>query len=143
MDVLRTSLDGVFVITPKRFNDNRGFFTETYNKQRLIEAGLNLEFVQDNVSFSEAQGTVRGLHFQRPPFGQAKLVSVLKGAVLDVAVDLRRTSSTFIQHIAVPLSVNEGNQLFIPEGFAHGFITLTPRTLLLYKVSNYYSPDHD
>ncbi len=143
MEVAQTSIAGVLELTPERFEDERGFFAEIYNKKRMAEAGIVAKFVQDNLSFSAHQGTLRGLHFQKPPFAQEKLVTVIHGAVLDVAVDLRRNSPTFGQHVAVRLDARRGNQLFIPIGFAHGFLTLEPNTLFSYKVSNYYSPAHD
>ena len=128
---------------PKRFGDHRGFFQETYNRQRLIEAGIDAEFVQDNHSLSTAVGTLRGLHFQTPPFAQTKLVWVVRGRILDVVVDLRRSSLTYGRHAAVELSAENGRQLFIPAGFAHGFCTLEPNTEIQYKVSAYYSAPHD
>jgi dTDP-4-dehydrorhamnose 3,5-epimerase len=143
MDIIDTNLQGVKVITPKRFGDARGFFAEVYNRRHLAEHGIDLDFVQDNVSLSRSPGTLRGLHFQTPPFAQAKLVSVLHGAVLDVAVDLRRGSPTLGRHVAARLSAAAGNMLFVPVGFAHGFLTLEPDTLFTYKVSNYYAPEHD
>ena len=131
------------LVTPDRFGDNRGFFSETYNKAALKDAGLDIEFVQDNQSLSRPKSTVRGLHFQVPPFAQAKLVRVTRGAVLDVAVDIRKGSPTYGNHIAVELSAEAWNQLYIPVGFAHGFCTLEPDTELLYKVSAPYSRDDD
>jgi dTDP-4-dehydrorhamnose 3,5-epimerase len=143
MRVIATSIAGVFMLKPKRFEDARGFFTESYNKRQLAELGIAVEFVQDNLSYSKGRGTLRGLHFQTRPLAQDKLVSVIQGAALDVAVDLRRGSATFGQYVAARLDAAEGNQLFIPVGFAHGFLTLEPDTLFSYKVSNYYSPEHD
>jgi dTDP-4-dehydrorhamnose 3,5-epimerase len=143
VDVLATPLPGVLILKPKRFPDMRGFFSESYNKRRLEEAGLEIDFVQDNIAYNRSRLTLRGLHFQKRPFAQAKLVSVLKGAALDVIVDLRCNSPGFGQHFAIELSAAEGNQLFVPVGFAHGFITLEPDTLFTYKVSHYYSPEHD
>ena len=143
MKVTETSIAGVLVLTPKRFEDDRGFFTESYNKKSLSEAGITVEFVQDNLSFSKHPGTLRGLHFQTFPFAQDKLVTVVRGAVLDVAVDLRRNSSTFGRYVAVRLDAQIGNQLFVPVGLAHGYLTLEPDTLFSYKVSNYYSPAHE
>ena len=131
------------LVTPDRFGDSRGFFSETYNKAALKAQGLDVEFVQDNQSLSRPTGTVRGLHFQVPPFAQAKLVRVTRGAVLDVAVDIRKGSPTYGNHIAVELSAEAWNQLYIPVGFAHGFCTLEPDTELLYKVSAPYSRDDD
>ncbi|MBB3018721.1 dTDP-4-dehydrorhamnose 3,5-epimerase [Microvirga lupini] len=138
-----TAISEVKVVTPKRFGDNRGFFVETYHKQRFVEAGIDMEFVQDNHSLSALAGTVRGLHFQSDPFAQAKLIRVVRGRVLDVAVDLRRSSPTFGRHVAVELSAENGRQLLVPVGFAHGFCTLEPDTEIVYKVSAYFSAAHD
>ena len=143
MDILVTPLSGVLVLTPKRFHDRRGFFCEAYSKRRLARAGIDVDFVQDNVSMSRPRGTLRGLHFQREPFAQVKLVSVVTGVARDVVVDIRHSSPTFGQHFSVLLSAEEGNQIFIPTGFAHGFLTLEPDTVVNYKVSNYYSPEHN
>lgn len=137
-----TELDpsGVMLIAQRRFHDARGFFTELYNVKELKEAGISEVFVQDNFSLSTAVGTIRGLHFQAPPYSQAKLIRVSRGRVLDVAVDIRRGSSTYGQHIAVELSAENGHQIYIPHGFAHGFCTLEPNTEIVYKVSSYYAP---
>ena len=143
MDVIETALAGVVILKPKRFRDTRGFFSESYNSRRLAEHGIDIAFVQDNLSLSVPAGTLRGLHYQTPPAAQDKLVSVLTGSVLDVAVDLRRSSSTFGQHVSVRLTASEGEQLLVPVGFAHGFVTLEPDTLFTYKVSAYYAPDCD
>jgi dTDP-4-dehydrorhamnose 3,5-epimerase len=143
VDVVTMPLPGLLLLKPRRTEDGRGFFCETYHKRRLAEAGIDACFVQDNLSLSKWEGTLRGLHFQNEPFAQAKLVGVLKGEARDVAVDLRRSSKTFGRHFSIVLSEAEGNQLFIPVGFAHGFVTLKPDTLFAYKVSNYYSPEHD
>ena len=137
------SLACVLEITPDRFGDERGYFIETYNRSALREHGIELDFMQDNQSLSRDVGTVRGLHFQTPPFAQAKLVRVLKGAILDVAVDIRSGSPTFGQHVSCELSADKGNQLLVPEGFAHGFCTLQPDTEVFYKVSAGYAPTHD
>lgn len=134
---------GLRLVEPKKFGDHRGFFSETYNRRRLAEAGFAAEFVQDNHSFSGAEGVVRGLHFQSPPFAQGKLVRVIRGAILDVAVDIRRGSPTFGDHAAVELSAVNWRQLLVPAGFAHGFVTLEPDTEVLYKVTAYYAPEHD
>jgi dTDP-4-dehydrorhamnose 3,5-epimerase len=143
MEITKTALEGVVILTPKKFGDKRGFFSETYNKKTLAEAGLDLDFVQDNHSLSAETGVVRGLHFQSPPFAQDKLVRVVKGRILDVAVDLRKSSPTFKQHVAVELSDQNWQQLLVPIGFAHGFVTLEPNTEVIYKVTNYYSPAND
>ncbi|HEV7372327.1 dTDP-4-dehydrorhamnose 3,5-epimerase [Arenibaculum sp.] len=143
MDVLETEIPEVKVLVPKRFGDSRGWFSETWNRRTLAQAGVDLEFVQDNHSLSVPAGTVRGLHFQTPPFAQDKLVRVLRGAILDVAVDLRRASPTFGRHVSVRLDASEGLQLLVPAGFAHGFVTIEPDTEVFYKVTNYYSPEHD
>jgi dTDP-4-dehydrorhamnose 3,5-epimerase len=143
MDVVTTPLPGLLVLKPYRIEDPRGFLCETYHRRRLAEAGIDADFVQDNLSLSRPMGTLRGLHFQRPPMAQAKLVSVLKGAARDVVVDLRRSSPTFGRHFAVELSEEAGLQLFVPIGLAHGFVTTKPDTLFAYKASSYYSPSHD
>lgn len=137
------ALSGVVEIVPKKFGDDRGFFSETYNTGSFREAGIDVEFVQDNHSYSAAKGVLRGLHYQLPPFAQDKLVRVTRGRVLDVAVDIRRNSPTFRQWVAVELSAEKWNQLFVPKGFAHGFVTLEDHTEFLYKVSALYSPAHD
>jgi dTDP-4-dehydrorhamnose 3,5-epimerase len=143
MDVTTTALPGVLILKPKRFHDPRGFFCEIYNRSRLAGTDIRADFVQDNLSVSKSPGTLRGLHFQREPFAQAKLVSIMQGKILDVVVDLRRGSPTFGRHISILLSADEGNQVFVPVGFAHGFLTLEPDTMLCYKVSAFYSPEHD
>ena len=139
----KTALDGVVIVTPKRLGDERGFFVETYNKSALGAQGVALEFVQDNHSLSREVGTLRGLHFQSAPFAQDKLVRCSRGRILDVAVDLRRSSPTYRQHVAVELSAENGRQLLVPVGFAHGFCTLETDTEVQYKVTNYYSPAND
>ena len=143
IDVEPTTLSDVKIIKPKRFGDSRGFVSEVYNQRALAEAGIELLFVQDNHSCSVSKGTVRGLHFQTVPVAQAKLVRVTRGRVLDVAVDLRRSSPTFGRHIAVELSAVNWLQLLVPVGFAHGFCTLEADTEVLYKVTAYYEPAHD
>ena len=143
MQVEDTAIAGVKIITPKKFGDHRGFFSEVYSRKAWREAGLDYEFVQDNHSYSAEVGVIRGLHFQTEPFGQDKLVRVARGRVLDVAVDLRRGSPTFGRHAAVELSAANGRQLLVPIGFAHGFCTLEPDCEVLYKVTNVYSPAHD
>lgn len=141
MQIQETALDGVKLITPKRFGDNRGFFAETWNASAFSNAGIHLNFVQDNHSLSEKTGTVRGLHFQAPPHAQAKLVRCGKGALFDVAVDIRKDSPTYGQWVGSELSFENGRQLLIPAGFAHGFMTLQPMTEIVYKCSDVYAPE--
>lgn len=136
-------LAGLMLVIPPRFGDARGVFSETYNERVFAEHGIRTRFVQDNYSLSREAGTVRGLHFQTPPHAQAKLVRVLRGRIRDVAVDLRRGSPTYGQHVLVELSADNGRQLFVPEGFAHGFVTCEADTEVAYKVSDFYAPDHD
>jgi dTDP-4-dehydrorhamnose 3,5-epimerase len=143
MQVVSTELAEVKEIRPVRHHDPRGFFSEIFRESLLREHGIGVAFVQENHSLSLDRGVVRGLHFQIPPAGQAKLVRVAVGSILDVAVDIRRGSPTYGRHVAVVLSAEQGNQLFVPEGFAHGFCTLEPNTEIVYKVSSYYSPAHD
>jgi len=143
MDIKPLAIPDVLLVIPPRFGDGRGFFSETYNRRRFAAAGIDLEFVQDNHSLSSQVGTVRGLHFQIAPHPQAKLVRVVRGAVLDVAVDLRRGSPPHGRPVAARLSADGGEQLFIPAGFAHGFCTLEPNAEIIYKVSDYYDPDSD
>ena len=143
MQVAELNILGVKVLTPKRHNDSRGYFSEVYSRRTLLEYGIDVEFVQDNHSLSVERGTVRGLHFQTPPFAQDKLVRVVAGAVFDVVVDLRWSSCTYGKHVTVILSADEGNQLWVPNGLAHGFMTLEPSSEVVYKVSGYYAPDHD
>jgi dTDP-4-dehydrorhamnose 3,5-epimerase len=143
MQVVSTDLAEVKEIRPVRHHDPRGFFSEIFRESLLREHGIGVAFVQENHSLSLDRGVVRGLHFQIPPAGQAKLVRVAVGSVLDVAVDIRRGSPTYGRHVAIVLSAEQGNQLFVPEGFAHGFCTLEPNTEVVYKVSGYYSPAHD
>jgi len=142
-EVRPTTLDGVVEIQPARFGDTRGYFTETFNVRAMEAAGLETVFVQDNESLSAAVGTVRGIHYQLPPHPQVKLVRVLQGAILDVAVDLRATSPTFGRHVAVELRADLGNQLYVPIGFGHAFCTLAADTIVAYKVSGFYAPDCD
>ena len=143
MNVNSLSISVVKLLTPKRRGDHRGFFSEVYNKKALAEAGINIDFVQDNHSSSAEKGTVRGLHFQTPPFAQDKLVRVVRGSVFDVAVDLRKSSPTFGEHVSAVLSARAWNQVLVPIGFAHGFMTLESHTEVVYKVSNYFAPEHD
>jgi len=143
LEIITTELPGVLILIPKRFGDNRGFFSETYNKDTLACHGISTVFVQDNHSLSRDIGVVRGLHFQAPPHAQDKLVRVGTGVVFDVAVDIRKGSPTFGNWIGVELSSENGRQLFIPKGFLHGFVTRTPNSELLYKCSDVYAPDCD
>lgn len=143
LEIIGLGLDRVCEIVPRRFGDERGFFSETYHRARFVEAGIVEDFVQDNHSYSALAGTLRGLHFQRPPMAQAKLVRVLTGSVFDVAVDIRRDSPDFAKWVGVTLTAEKGNQIFVPAGFAHGFVTLEPDTHVAYKVDSYYSPEHD
>ena len=141
MQIERSSIPEVLVIRPTKHGDERGFFSETFRASLLKEQGIAHDWVQDNHSFSAARGVVRGLHFQRAPKAQAKLVRVACGAVLDVAVDIRKGSSSFGRHVAVELSAENWTQLYVPAGFAHGFCTLTENTEVLYKVSAEYAPE--
>lgn len=140
MEVIPTALTEVKIIVPKKFGDDRGFFSETYNRRSLSELGIDVEFVQDNQSLSVERGVLRGLHYQRPPHAQDKLVRVVRGAILDVAVDIRRSSATFGQHVSALISAENWQQIFVPRGFAHGFVTLEPNTEVVYKVTDYYAP---
>lgn len=143
MQIEPLDIQDVLAITPRRFGDARGYFSETYNKRTLKENGFEQTFVQDNQSLSRDSGTIRGLHFQLPPSEQGKLVRVVRGSILDVAVDIRRGSPTFGRHVSLELSAENGIQLWVPAGFAHGFCTLEPDTEVLYKVTDYYAPDCD
>jgi dTDP-4-dehydrorhamnose 3,5-epimerase len=140
MEFAPTAIPDVKVITPKKFGDHRGFFSEVFRKDAFAKVGIDCEFVQDNHSLSATAGVVRGLHWQVGAAAQHKLVRVLKGAILDVAVDIRPKSPTFGEHVVVELSDDNWQQIFVPIGFAHGFVTLTPNTEVVYKVSAYYSP---
>ncbi|MEN5276350.1 dTDP-4-dehydrorhamnose 3,5-epimerase [Brucella sp. TWI432] len=143
MEIRSLGLDGVFEIIPRKFGDDRGFFSETYKAKALAEAGINLSFVQDNHSYSAAKGVVRGLHYQLPPFAQDKLVRVIRGAILDVVVDIRKKLPTFGKWVSLEVSAEKWNQILVPKGFAHGFITLTEDTEVVYKVTEYYAPEYD
>src|SRR5271166_7072033 len=143
MQVEATEIPAVKILTPKKHGDARGFFSEVYNKAAFDHAGLDLTFVQDNHSFSSAAGTLRGLHFQTPPFAQDKLVRVVRGRILDVAVDIRRSSPTFGRHVAVELTAENWRQLLVPIGFAHAFLTLEPDVEVLYKTTAPYSAAND
>lgn len=140
MEVIALAIPDVKVLIPKRFGDQRGFFSEVYNRAAFQSAGIGGEFVQDNHSLSAQKGVVRALHYQVPPLAQAKLVRVVRGAILDVAVDIRRSSPTFGRHVSEVLSAENWHQMYVPVGFAHGFVTLEPDTEVLYKVSTVYSP---
>jgi len=143
VQVMATEIADVKLIVSRIHRDHRGFFSETYNKTALAALGVNLEFVQDNHSLSVESGVIRGLHFQIPPFAQDKLVRVIRGSIFDVAVDMRRRSATYGKHVARVISAADWNQFLVPIGFAHGFCTLEPNTEVIYKVTNYYSPEHD
>ena len=143
MLVISTEIADVKEIRPVRHHDPRGFFSEIFREDVLRQHGIDAAFVQENHSLSADPGVVRGLHFQSPPAGQVKLVRVGAGSILDVAVDIRWGSPSYGRHVAVVLSAAEGNQLFVPEGFAHGFCTLEPNTEVIYKVNRYYSRAHD
>lgn len=142
-DVRPLTIADVLEIIPRRFADERGFFVESWNRDTWQRAGIALEFVQDNHSLSRQRGVLRGLHYQLEPFAQHKLVRVTRGSVWDVAVDIRRASPTFGQWVALTLSADRGNQLLVPAGFAHGFVTLEPDTEVQYKVTAVYSPEHE
>jgi dTDP-4-dehydrorhamnose 3,5-epimerase len=141
MQIEETGIPGLVVITPRRFGDARGFFAETYNREKLAGHGITTEFVQDNHSLSAQVGTVRGLHFQKPPRAQAKLVRCGRGALFDVAVDIRKGSPAYGRWFGVELSFENGKQLLVPAGFAHGFVTRLPDTEIIYKCSDFYAPE--
>lgn len=143
VEVRALGIDGVYEIRPAKFEDDRGFFSETWNAEKLAQFGIAVDFVQDNHSLSRQRGVLRGLHFQTPPFAQDKLVRVLRGSVYDVAVDIRKGSPTFGRWVGVTLSDKAWNQILVPKGFAHGFVTLEPDTEVAYKVSAPYSQPHD
>ena len=142
MDVIRTEIDGVVIIEPKIFGDARGYFFESFSQREFEEKVRKINFVQDNESMS-SYGVMRGLHFQRPPFTQSKLVRCVKGAVLDVAVDIRKGSPTYGQHVAVELTEDNHRQFFVPRGFAHGFAVLSETAIFQYKCDNFYAPQAD
>ena len=143
MEIESTALKDVFILTPARHSDTRGFFSESWNHKRMIDAGLNYQFVQDNHSLSEAVGTIRGLHYQSHPHAQTKLVRCGQGSLFDVAVDIRHGSPTYGKWVGVELTAQNGKQLLIPAGFLHGFATRTPNTEIIYKCTDYYAPDCD
>jgi dTDP-4-dehydrorhamnose 3,5-epimerase len=139
MEVIKTPIEGLEIIEQRKFADSRGYFTETYNQKLFKEKGLDIQFVQDNLSVSK-KNVIRGLHFQNPPFAQGKLVRVLKGSAIDVAVDIRKSSPTYGKHFSVLLSAENNRSLWIPEGFAHGFSSLEDETVFYYKCTNFYNP---
>jgi dTDP-4-dehydrorhamnose 3,5-epimerase len=143
LEVVALAISEVKLIRTPRHGDARGYFSETYQRSDFTSAGISNDFLQDNQSRSAGSGTIRGLHFQRPPFAQSKLIRVLHGRILDVVVDLRRSSSTFSKHLAIELSADGNEQLLVPAGFAHGFCTLEPDTVVFYKVDQDYSAVHD
>jgi dTDP-4-dehydrorhamnose 3,5-epimerase len=143
MDIREFEIPDLKLIVPKRFGDHRGYFSETWSDRRFRQQIVDLTFVQDNQSFSAKMGTLRGLHFQRPPHSQGKLVYVIRGSVFEVVVDIRKGSPTYKRHVTTRLDAAEGTQLWVPPGFLHGFCTLEDQTVVLYKVTSYYSPDHD
>lgn len=143
MQIEETGLEGVKILTPNRFGDARGFFSESWNRMRMAEAGLDYDFVQDNHSVSAAVGTLRGLHYQSPPHAQAKLVRCGRGALFDVAVDVRLGSPTYLKWVGVDLTAENGKQILIPAGCLHGFVTRVADTEIVYKCTDYYAPDCD
>lgn len=143
MQIKPTLLSGVLVLTPRRFSDERGWFVESWNRDVLREAGIELDLVQDNQSYSRTSGTLRGLHYQSPPHAQDKLVRCTRGAIYDVAVDIRRGSPTYGNWTGLELTPENGAQLLVPKGFLHGFVTLHPDTEVQYKCSDYYAPECD
>ncbi len=143
LDIRKTAIPEVLVFTPRRFGDARGFFSESWNRSRMAEIGLDFDFVQDNHSLSHQAGTMRGLHFQAPPRAQDKLVRCGKGTLVDVAVDIRNGSPTYGQWVGEELSFENGKQLLVPAGFLHGFLTLQPDTEIIYKCTDYYAPECD
>lgn len=142
MDIIKTAIDGVVIIEPRLFKDERGYFFESFSQKEFEEKVCKTVFVQDNESKS-SYGVLRGLHFQKPPFAQSKLVRVVRGAVLDVAVDIRKGSPTFGKHVAVELTAENHRQFFIPRGFAHGFSVLSQEVVFQYKCDNYYAPQSE
>ena len=143
MNIIETELAGAFIVEPEVIGDHRGYFFEAYSQKKFEENNIFIDFVQDNQSFNANAGTLRGLHFQTSACPQGKLVRCLSGAIIDVAVDLRKKSKTYKKWIAIELNDTNKKQLFVPRGFAHGFLTLVPNTVICYKVDNYYSPESD
>ena len=143
MNLIKTEIDGLFILEPKVFGDNRGWFYESYSKRTLEALGINIDFVQDNRSYSSQKGTLRGLHCQKDPGAQAKLLTCTKGKIFDVAVDIRKGSPTYGQHVAVELTEDNHRQFFIPRGFAHGFAVLSETAVFQYKCDEFYHPEAD
>lgn len=143
MKLIKTAIDGVFEVEPQVFGDNRGWFYESYSKEKFEKIGIKADFVQDNRSFSAQKGTLRGLHCQTNPMAQAKLITCLRGAILDVAVDIRKGSPTYMKWVAVELNEENKKMLFLPKGCLHGFVTLSENVEVTYKVDEYYSPQND
>ena len=143
MKTFKTKVDGAIIIEPDVFGDNRGWFMESYSKKKLAEVGIDIDFVQDNRSFSAEKGTLRGLHCQLNPTAQSKLITCIRGTILDVAVDIRKGSPTYMQWDAVELSGDNKKSFFIPKGCLHGFVTLTDDVEVMYKVDEFYSPSDD
>lgn len=143
MQIVDTEIKDVKILYPKKHEDNRGFFSETYNYKNLENFGIDTNFVQDNHSLSLEKGVIRGLHYQTEPFSQDKLVRAVNGSIFDVAVDLRKNSKTFGQHVSATITSKDWNQILVPKGFAHGFCVLEDNTEIIYKVSNYYAPECD
>jgi dTDP-4-dehydrorhamnose 3,5-epimerase len=143
MDIQKTGLPDAYVVTPRRFGDDRGWLSEVWNARSFASLGISAEFVQDNHSLSRPKGTLRGLHYQAPPYAQGKLVRCVAGAIWDVIVDARRDSDAFGRWIGVELTAEAGNQLWVPKGFLHGFVTLAPETEVIYKCTDFYAPEVD
>lgn len=143
MKLIETKIDGAFIIEPDVYGDNRGWFMETYNEQKFKELGIDCTFVQDNMSYSAIKGTLRGLHYQREPYCQAKLVRCTKGSVIDVAVDIRKGSPTYGQWVSVELSEDNKKMFFMPHGMAHGFLTISDEVEFQYKVDNLYNKESE
>lgn len=143
MQIENLAIPDIKILTPVRHSDSRGFFSEIYNRETLLDVGINLEFVQENYSWSSCINTVRGLHFQTGEFQQDKLVQVVRGAILDVAVDLRQGSPWYGQHVCAEINADNWKQILVPKGFAHGFLSLTPETSVMYRVTAHYSAAHD
>ncbi|MCM1365546.1 MAG: dTDP-4-dehydrorhamnose 3,5-epimerase [Faecalibacterium sp.] len=143
MKIIETALKEVKIVEPQVFGDNRGWFYESYSYEKLAEGGIDVQFVQDNRSFSAKKGTLRGLHFQKNPMSQSKLIGCTRGEILDVAVDIRKGSPTYLKWVSVKLTAENKKMLFLPKGFAHGFVTLTDDVEVFYKVDEYYSPEND